>query len=387
MPCRDTVAWTAMVSAYAQNGHVSSARNLFHEMPEKNLVVISWNAMAIALAESGDLSSAKILFDRIPERNSVSWNAMIQGYTVSGDWIAAMEVFDRMPQLDVISFTTIVAAIAQGGDLDRARVLFDAMPERNLVSWNAMMAGYAQNGDPSSAMVLLKLLDQDGLRPNAITFVVALDSCANLAALAQGKLLLAEISLLQDELCQSIELGNAAINLLGKCGQLDQARQLFDSWNTGRGDAVAWNTTIAAYAQNGMGRDAMELFTAMNLEGVEVDDVTLLSVLASTSGSDAIQFFHSIAADYRCAHSREHFLCLADALGRWGKLREALAVILTMPYAPNLIAWTTLLSACKGHADVEIGEEAARRASELWPESPAPYIALSSIYAARFFKS
>ncbi|KAJ0858132.1 putative tetratricopeptide-like helical domain superfamily [Helianthus annuus] len=55
-------------------------------MPIKN--VVSWTAMLTAYVENGQINNARKLFDEMPERNVVSWNAMITGYMRSPYFIA-----------------------------------------------------------------------------------------------------------------------------------------------------------------------------------------------------------------------------------------------------------------------------------------------------------
>lgn len=54
-----------------------------------------------------------------------------------------------------------------------------------------------------------------------------------------------------------------------------------------------------------------------------------------------------------------------------------------MTFPPDAIGWSTLLSACRLHGNLEIGKWAAASLQELEPRNPAVYILLSSIYAAK----
>ncbi|EFJ10918.1 hypothetical protein SELMODRAFT_127332 [Selaginella moellendorffii] len=52
MPWKDTVAWTTILQAYAQAGHLRTSLFVFETMPERN--VVSWTAMISAFAHSGN---------------------------------------------------------------------------------------------------------------------------------------------------------------------------------------------------------------------------------------------------------------------------------------------------------------------------------------------
>lgn len=101
----DVVSSNAMLTWYARNGRLNSARKLFDEMPQRS--VVSWNAMIAGYAKNGKVDDARLLFDKMLQRDVVSWNGMITGYTQNGRIEEARELFDKMPQRNVVSWTAI----------------------------------------------------------------------------------------------------------------------------------------------------------------------------------------------------------------------------------------------------------------------------------------
>ena len=49
---------------------------------------------------------------------------------------------------------------------------------------------------------------------------------------------------------------------------------------------------------------------------------------------------------------------------------------------PNAASWATLLASCKAHSDVDRGIRIIRQVIRTDPESAAPYVSISNIYAA-----
>ena len=68
---------TTLVSVYSECGCVSSARKVFEEMSEPN--VVAWNTVLTACFRCGDVKGSKEMFDRMPIRNLTSWNVMLAG--------------------------------------------------------------------------------------------------------------------------------------------------------------------------------------------------------------------------------------------------------------------------------------------------------------------
>jgi hypothetical protein len=72
---------------------------------------------------------------------------------------------------------------------------------------------------------------------------------------------------------------------------------------------------------------------------------------------------------------------MVDLLGRAGHLDEAEDLIKTMSCEQNACVWIALLSSCRNHSNVKMGERIAKWVQKLDPGNPAGYVLLSSIYA------
>ncbi|KAM2636123.1 hypothetical protein EV1_020796 [Malus domestica] len=101
----------------------------------------------------------------------------------------------------------------------------------------------------------------------------------------------------------------AELGLLGSCHRVFEktfgpdlvwqndvgfAREVFDEMP--QRDPIAWNAMIAGYAQCGKSREALNLFHLMQMEGVRVNEVYMVSVLSACSHMGALD-------QGRCAHA------------------------------------------------------------------------------------
>ncbi|XP_024524643.1 pentatricopeptide repeat-containing protein At4g02750-like [Selaginella moellendorffii] len=388
MPLRSSITFTAMITGYAQLGHLLQARKTFDQMPLKNTHAA--NAMLQAYALNGRIADATAVFATIRDRDTFSWNLLITANAQAGDVAHAEKLFHSMPRPDVVSRNTMIMAYSQQPSLlDRARSLFDSTASKNVVTWNCMLAGYVEHDRDGDALRLFAAMEQQqsyGCRPNRVTFVIALDACARLAALTQGQRIHSTLAAIDSELASDVVLNTALINLYAKCGRLEQSKSVFDAM--ARHDTVSWTAMLAAYAQNGHPGVADELFLVMCLEGVGLDDVTLVSLLVACSHGGTLrrgrESFLLARGEFGIVPTMEHFLCMVDLLGRAGQTQQAEELIQTMPFDTDAIAmpWMSLLAACKSHRDEERGARAAERLFVLDPHGAAPYLLLSSIYAA-----
>ncbi|EFJ30688.1 hypothetical protein SELMODRAFT_89100 [Selaginella moellendorffii] len=248
-----------------------------------------------------------------------------------------------MPQRDVVSWTAMMATYAQAGHLDESKRMFDAMPELNFVSWSAIVTAYSQADRPAEARATFEKMSRHELI-----------SCT------------------------------AMIQAYAQLGHLHKSRlELFDAMPVR--DTVSWNGMIAAYARTARYKESLELFRVMELEGMEADAVTMVSILTSASHvgkmAQGVRQFRAMIQDHAIVPVVEHYHCVLDALGRAGRLEEAEELILGMPFLPDLVSWTILLSACKTHSDRARAERASKFVLLHRQALDTPYTLLSNIYA------
>ncbi|KAJ8420350.1 hypothetical protein Cgig2_016210 [Carnegiea gigantea] len=291
MRVKNTVTWTALLTAYAENGELAKARKVFDEMPQRNIV--SWNAMITGYVRNQlRVSDAHELFRRMPERNSVSYaamitgyasaamfeeaerlyndmprnwrdpvcaNALISGYLKAGALDKAVGIFDGMMEKDVVSWSLMVDGFSETGLVDVARKLFEMIPEKNVVSWTVMINGYMKTGNFEDGCLLFLSMKQEAVRVNPRTLTSIVEACTSNQRYREGCQFHGLVSRLGFE--SDVILTNSIISMYGKFGCLEAANRLFQSMK-GR-DIVSWNSLIASYVQADKMDEAYDLFQIM----------------------------------------------------------------------------------------------------------------------------
>eukprot|EP01018_Ginkgo_biloba_P024552 Gb_02603 [translate_table: standard] len=390
----DVYLGSALVDMYAKCGSIKDARLVFDEMPERN--VVSWNGMIAGYDQNGDSDEAlKLLHkmrmedlrpDQFTFATIVSACANLSALEQGKQRMLA-KVFDKMLARDVVSWTAIIAGYAKCASIKEAHHLFDDMPERNVVSWNAIIARYAQNGHSEDTLKLFRQMKQENVLPTHYTFGNVLSVCAGLATLELGKQVHVHIIKagfqFKSGTDSDVFVGNSLVDMYAKCGSVDNACQAFNSIL--ERDGVSWNAMIVGYAQNGHGKEALELFQQMLQAGMMPDHITFIGVLSACSHPGLVDegrhYFDSMTRDHCITPLSDHYACMIDLLGRAGYLDEAEDFINNMPFKPDAIMWGALLGACRIHGDLELGKWAAELIFELDPQNSGPYVLLSNIYA------
>ncbi|KAK8945472.1 Pentatricopeptide repeat-containing protein [Platanthera guangdongensis] len=328
-----------------------------------------------------DLLHARLVFDDMPERDLVAYNAMLADYLNCGDMLEAGRLFAEMPERDLISWNTMIHGYAMSRDLGSARDVFDRMEDRDSISWSSIISAYAQCRKPSVALKLFYEMQLHGIAPDSITMLIVLSACGDLGVLGMGK----EIHRLikTDGITVDIKLGTALIDMYARCGDIENSLGVFNSMD--EKDVLAWSAMIIGLANHGLGKDALDLFSKMVLEGIRPNDMTFVGVLSACNHtgllSEGKAYFNSMSKLYGIDPKMEHYGCMIDLLGRSGHIEDARKLITHMPFEPDAVVWRALLGACRIHKNVDLAEDAIMNLISLEPCVYGHHVLLSNVYA------
>nr|POE55128.1 mitochondrial phosphate carrier protein 3, mitochondrial [Quercus suber] len=157
----------------------------------------------------------------------------------------------------------------------------------NVSSWNSVIADLARSGDCVEALRAFSCMRKLSLIPNRSTFPCAIKSCSALFDLRSGKQ--AHQQALVFGLESDLFVSSSLIDMYSKCGELRDARELFDE--IPQRNVVSWTSMITGYVQNDDAHEALSLFKELLVEESEnegdgkgfIDSVAMVSVLSACS--------------------------------------------------------------------------------------------------------
>lgn len=314
----DLIVKNALLDMYGKCGQLDSAKKIFLQMPEKN--VISWTSLVTAYAKHGCITSARELFAQMPTRNAVSWNSLISAYSQNGQFREALNLFEEMQDLgfipDEATLATVLSACAQIGDITTGKKIHAYACGANLIAprlalANSLIAMYAKCGEVAIALDIFRKMQ-----------------------------------------CKNLVSWNVAIGGLALQGCGTEAIQLFREMEALgiQPDGITFTGLLTACSHSGLISSGRHYFERMS------------SV-------------HSIPCEI------EHYACMIDLLGRGGLLEEAIRLVGKMPMRPDIVIWGSLLSACRIHGFVEIGRIMLKQLLELLPHGAGLCVLLSNLYS------
>ncbi|WOL05231.1 hypothetical protein Cni_G13958 [Canna indica] len=364
---RDTISWNSMIDGYVKHGSMPAAEKIFTEMDDVNKNLVSWNTMLDGyVASVNTIDVARSLFD---------------GYVKSGRLVDAEHLFERIPERDVISWATMIDGYMGLQIIELAEKLFEEMPVKDVITWNIMLDGYIKNGFFVEALNLFSKMREEGnAAPDSTTLAIVLAAITELGRVDDGISIHEYIK--RKKLPINGKLGVALIDMYSKCGRLEDALQVFVT--SGR-SVDHWNAMIGGLAIHGYGKLALKLFREMENCMLRPDDITFIAVLNACSHAglveEGLMFFEIMQKEYALEPKVQHCGCMVDILARAGCLQEALNLIRSMPIEPNDVVWKSLLSACRNHGNLEMGQTLVTHLNEGRAWSSSSYVLLSNLYA------
>ncbi|KAL3517788.1 hypothetical protein ACH5RR_020377 [Cinchona calisaya] len=388
--------------------------------------VVVETALLHMYAKCGVLTYACKLFDEMPLRNLVTWNAMISGLVQNGMEINGFELFTEMKCLEIYApdqFT--VATVLSGCAGVRDLILGKQVHGFAIVSGfesncsNAIATMYFDCGEVGSGekfldgiggdvfMMLIKIRGyvsnakySDALKcissaHNSIVIlyqdhtviVPLLTACSKLSLLRVGKQLHGLLITLGESFEFNLSdedgeiIGCALIDMYSKCGDVFEARRVFDHllpqhishgnsmvlgyiYNGLIGDAralleimpeknvVSWTSMMTGYVRSGKPNEGLNLLTKMysNEEGLIVNGNCLTFVVgleACSSLTDLEKGKQIHAKTVRMLVSADISnvvigTALIDMYSKSGKLNYAQRVFDLM-VEKNAVAWTSII--------------------------------------------
>ncbi|KAM1742641.1 hypothetical protein ACFX15_012149 [Malus domestica] len=375
---------------YCKTGLRDEARNVFDEMPERNLA--TWNAyMSNAVLDGRPLNAVYKFIEFLRaggEPNSITFCAFLNACSDTSSLELGKQLHGFVMRCgfgkDVSVLNGLIDFYGKCREVGFSMTVFDGIGERNDVSWCSMVAACVQNDEEERACEFFLRAMKEGVKPTDFMVSSVLSACAGVAWLEQGR----SVHSVAVKACVegNVFVGSALVDMYGKCGCIEDAKRAFDEMPSR--NLITWNAMVGAYAHQGLADMALALFKEMCTRSHEFKPnyVTLVCVLSACSRAGAVQMgmriFESMKAKYGIEPGAEHYACVVDLLGRAGKIERAYEFITKMPIRPTISIWGALLGACKMYRNTELGKIAADKLFELDPKDSGNHVVLSNMFAA-----
>lgn len=344
----DVYVSTALVDFYMKCGCLGEAREVFDEMPHRD--VVTWNAMISGFSIHGMYSDVIDLVLEMQEMGvSPNSSTLVTILPVIGEacklrvgkavhGLCVRKGFD----VDLVMGTGLLDMYGKCGWMVYARRIFAAMSFKNEVTWSAMIGACIACDCTQEGLELfeqMRALDVGSLSP--VTLAAVIRGSTKLIDLQVGKQVHGYTLKLGFDLV--LMVANTLLSMYAKCGVLDDATKFFEEMSFK--DSVSYSALMSGCVQNGSAEEALQIFHRMQLSGVEPELATMMGLLPACSHVAALRHGcschgYSIVRGYTADVS----LCNAviDMYSKCGKIDVARLVFDKM-HKRDVVSWNAMI--------------------------------------------
>ncbi|CAK9166149.1 unnamed protein product [Ilex paraguariensis] len=231
----------------------------------------------------------------------------------------------------------------------------------NVSSWNSVIAELARNGDSVEALRSFSYMRKLSLKPNRSTFPCAIKSCSALFDLNSGKQAHQQALVFGFE--SDLFVSSALIDMYSKCGNLNDARTMFDEIPLR--NVVSWTSMITGYVQTDHSHEALLLFKEFLIDESDsdcesqsevekeayIDSVAMVSILSACSRvsvKGTTEGVHGFVIKRGFEENVGVGNTLMDAYAKYGEVGLSRKVFDEMT-EKDVVSWNSMIAVCAQH--------------------------------------
>ncbi|KAK9074783.1 hypothetical protein SSX86_003101 [Deinandra increscens subsp. villosa] len=344
----DSHLWVSLINFYAKCGCLSVARQVFDEMPHRD--VVSWTALISGFVGEGRGTEGVRLFCEMHEQgispNEFTLATVLKACCLCLNVEVGKQLHGEVVKTGFFSDGHVGSALvdlyAKCGELEYAEQVCFFLPKQNAVSWNSLLNGFALAGDDQRVLRLFCRMKESEMKFNKYTLCTVLKGCASSENLKAGQVVhgLAIVTGCEDEEFLSCSL----VDMYSKCGLADDALKVFRKLKSP--DIVTWSAMICCLEQQGREEKAAELFSKMISLGLKPNQFTLTSIVSAAKELSDLRYsqcLHSCVHKYGFANETLVNNALITMYIKNGSFDDGYKIFNTMSHR-DLVSWNALLA-------------------------------------------
>ncbi|KAK9943644.1 hypothetical protein M0R45_009245 [Rubus argutus] len=236
-----------------------------------------------ALPPIANIPYATTVFHQLRNPSTRHWNAVVRGLAQSLQPAQAISWYKNMSRasqkVDAVTCSFALKHVhAHWRSLRLCRFILRCLRYdmwKNLVTWNTMVMAFAMHGDGYKALELFEKMGENGVCPDAVSYLAALCACNHAGLVEDGVKLF--YSMASSGMVPNVKHYGTVVDLLGRAGRLQEAYEIVKSMPMFP-DVVLWQTLLGAsktYGNVDMAEMASQKLVELGSEGC--GDFVLLS--------------------------------------------------------------------------------------------------------------
>nr|XP_043635358.1 pentatricopeptide repeat-containing protein At2g27610-like [Erigeron canadensis] len=279
----DVYTHNHLITMYCKTNHIKDARQLFDEMPQRN--VISWTTLISAYSqldmsvEALDCFRLMVVDGFVP--NQYTYVSALSACSNLGVLRIGKQVHARIirfeEKLNSFVENSLVNFYGKCGMLKDAVSVFDGILEPNDVSWTSLVSCACQCGENVEGLKIFSRSHKAAVKVNEFACACVLGACASEENMEVGMQVHSYALKCGTRIDPFVVTG--LVNLYAKCGDLDSAQRAFSEVNEPH--LTAWTSLLWGYVQYGKSKEAINLFQKLLASADTPNERTLATIFGA----------------------------------------------------------------------------------------------------------
>lgn len=246
----------SLVDAYAKCGSLQCASQVYKSLQRKDLVSCTalitgyvrenkCNRDALDLFK--EIFSMQVVVDNIILCSMLNICANLAELNL-GRQIHAIAIKCQSGN-DIAMGNAVIDMYSKSGKIEDANKVFSEMVEKNVVTWTTLIDGYGKHGYGHEAIALFKKMENEGFKPNDITFLSLLFACSHTGLFGEGSELFHRM-VEKYNIFPRPEHFSCMVDLYARGGQLEAAYNLIHEMESKPTSSV-WGSLLGACSMYG----------------------------------------------------------------------------------------------------------------------------------------
>lgn len=221
----------SLIDAYVRCGSMDAANQVHNIMQNKDLV--SCTALIKGYAcEATDCTAALQLFNEVQRNMTIDEMLLCSMFNICAK-TASLSLGRQLHATalkyqnhhDVAMGNALIDMYSKSGVIEDAKRVFDEMEEKNIISWTSLITGYGKHGYGQEAVALYVKMENEGFKPNDVTFLSLLFACSHNGLTTQGWQCFSNM-VCKHNILPRAEHYSCLVDLLARAGRLEEAYDL-----------------------------------------------------------------------------------------------------------------------------------------------------------------
>ncbi|XP_074563983.1 putative pentatricopeptide repeat-containing protein At3g01580 [Curcuma longa] len=341
---------SSLLLSYAEHGAPAASIRLFDDSPFKLRGPFLWNTLVRALSRSGLHDSSLSVYNGMlraglrPDDRTFPFVFTVAAVAVQArkGWELHGSVIKFGFLDDVFVGNTLLMFYCAVNDVCSARQVFGEMVHKDIVSWNSIISVLSSSGMYAEAVRSISEIKRCGFTLDSVTLISSLPACAALQDedFGQG---IHGVSI-KHGLDSVVRVGNALIDMYGKCGDSEASLRVFNSMQ--EKNDVSWNSLIGSLIHVGRYEDALKTFKNMHANNAEPNSITISTLLPTVVELESFSIGQEIHG-YVLRHYLDSDIFVANSLldmyAKSGFHSKGSHIFYRM-HNRNVVSWNTIIA-------------------------------------------